>query len=564
MKNCLFALLSAIFFLVVTGCESKDQTEPVNETIAEAAGMPDGQLALFENTLRTHVPVLSSDEFEGRAPATPGEEKTVNYLRDQFAALGTRPGNNNQWVQQVPVTQITVSPDTALHIANDDANLALKYGEQMIASTQQQVEKTGVTNSDLVFVGYGIVAPEYNWNDYEGLDVKDKTVVMLVNDPGYATQDKSLFNGTTMTYYGRWTYKYEEAARQGAAGAIIIHETGAAGYPWEVVTGSWSGTQVTLTSKDRNLSRCNIEAWITSGAARTLFTLAGLDYNQAVVSAATRGFKPVPLNLKADIQLQATIRHSQSRNVLALIPGTESPREAIIYTAHWDHLGKNPDMEGDNIYNGAVDNATGIAGLLGLAESFMKASPPPKRSILFLATTSEESGLLGSKYYAEHPVFPPEKTVAALNMDSLNIFGPTGDVTVIGYGNSELDEYLATAAEKQDRKLVPEDSPEKGLYYRSDHFSLAKIGIPAMYAKSGIENLEFGADWGREKKEEYTREHYHKPSDEWNPDWNLRGAAQDLQLYFDVGYQLSMENSWPQWTGGSEFKAIREESRKQQ
>lgn len=560
MKICLPTILSLIVFFAVTGCES-DDPPPTPTTTAETPG---DQLALFESALRTHVPVLSSDEFAGRAPATPGEEKTINYLREQFAATGARPGNNNDWFQNVPVTQITLSPDTALKITGDGGDLALQYGGQMMAATQQQVEQTGITDSDLVFVGYGIVAPEYDWNDYAGLDVTGKTVLMLVNDPGYATRDKSLFNGTTMTYYGRWTYKYEEAARKGAAGAIIIHETGAAGYPWEVVTGSWSGTQVTLTAKDRNLSRSNVEAWITSDAARTLFTLAGLDYQQMIIAAARRDFKPVPMNLQASMQLRATIRHSQSRNVLALIPGTETPGEVIIYTAHWDHLGTNPDLEGDTIYNGSLDNATGIAGLIGLAESFMKASPPPKRSILFLATTSEESGLLGSEYYAQHPAFPAEKTVAALNMDSLHIFGPTKDVTVIGYGNSELDKYLAEAAEKQDRIIVAEDTPEKGLYYRSDHFNMAKVGIPALYAKSGIDNLEHGPEWGKKQKEEYTSERYHKPSDEWDPNWDLRGAAQDLQLYFDVGYRLSMEDNWPAWSADSEFRAIREKSLQKQ
>lgn len=557
MKICLPTILSVFIFFAVTGCESDEPLPPATSTTTET---PQDQLVLFENALRTHVPVLASDEFAGRAPATPGEEKTINYLREQFAATGARPGNNNRWFQDVPVTQITVSPDTALRITGDRGDLALQYGEQMMASTQQQVEQTGITNSELVFVGYGIVAPEYNWNDYAGVDVTGKTVVMLVNDPGYATQDKNLFTGTTMTYYGRWTYKYEEAARQGAAGAIIIHETGAAGYPWEVVTGSWSGTQVALAANDRNLSRSSIEAWITSDAARTLFTLAGLDYQQMIIAAARRDFKPVPMNLQANIQLQAKIRHSQTRNVLALIPGTETPGEVIIYTAHWDHLGTNPDLEGDTIYNGALDNATGIAGLIGLAESFMNVSPPPKRSILFLATTSEESGLLGSEYYARHPAFPVKKTAAALNMDSLNIFGPTKDVTIIGYGNSELDRYVTEAAEKQGRRIVAEDSPEKGLYYRSDHFNMAKVGIPALYAKSGIDSVEHGPEWGKKQKEEYTSERYHKPSDEWNPNWDLRGAAQDLQLYFDVGYRLSMEDSWPAWSADSEFKAAREKS----
>lgn len=541
-------------------------SKPANETAVTTKSAlsnvdREAQRAAFERELHQHTKILSADEFEGRAPATPGEELTITYLRDHFEKLGLEPGNGDSFFQEVPVTQITTLPTVTMAIEGEDYQRELKYRTEMMVSTLRQVEQTGIENSDMVFVGYGVVAPEYNWDDYDGVDAEGKTVVVLVNDPGFATQDEALFNGNAMTYYGRWSYKYEEAARQGAAGVIIIHETKAAGYPWEVVSGSWSGPQTTLTAEDDNLDRAEVESWMQLDVARELFSAAGLDLDEQMAAAASVDFRAVPLNLRATVQLNNHMRESTSKNVMALLPGSTRPDEVIIYTAHWDHLGKNPVMSGDNIYNGALDNATGTGGLLALAKSYAELPQKPERSILFLAVTAEESGLLGSKYYAENPIYPLANTVAAINMDAMAIYGRMKDVVVIGYGNSELDGYLAQAAKAQDRFLAKEPTPEKGFFYRSDHFSLAKHGVPALYAKAGIEHRENGAEWTKKKNAEYTAKHYHKPSDEYDPNWDLAGAAEDLQLYFDVGFTLANETTFPNWAEGNEFRAIRDRSR---
>jgi len=506
-----------------------------------------------------HVKTLASDEFQGRAPATEGETKTIEYLTENFKSLGLKPGNGNSYLQEVPLVEITADPDMVLTISERRKTLKLNYATEFIAATRRVTELVELKNSEMVFVGYGIVAPEYNWNDYEGLDVRGKTVVMLVNDPGYATGDSTLFNGRAMTYYGRWTYKYEEAARQGAAAAIIVHETGAAGYPWEVVRNSWSGPQSHLRTADNNMSRSKVEAWITSEKAREIFKMAKLDFDQLHEAAAKKGFKAVPMKLKASLTIRNTIRYSKSNNVLALLPGKENPRELIIYTAHWDHLGINPTVEGDSIFNGARDNATGTASLLEIAEAFTKLSTPPNRSILFLAVTAEEQGLLGSAFYADHPVYPLSKTIANINMDAMNIFGKTKDLTIVGYGYSELDDYARAVAEKQGRYLRPDPEPEKGYYFRSDHFNFAKKGIPALYIKVGVDNVEKGEQWMRDKMAWWTKTHYHKPSDEYDPDyWDVSGMVDDARLLFEIGYRLAMENSYPNWREGTEFKAIRD------
>jgi Zn-dependent M28 family amino/carboxypeptidase len=413
----------------------------------------------------------------------------------------------------------------------------------------------------VVFVGYGIVAPEYNWNDYAGVDVRGKTVLMLVNDPGYATGDSALFTGRAMTYYGRWTYKFEEAARQGAAAALLIHETGPAGYPWAVVQGSWSGPQFTLANEQQNMDRCALEGWLTYEAAQRLLRLAGRDLEQLKAAAAQPGFRALPLGLQLSAALESTVRQVQSRNVLALLPGQKQPDEVVIYTAHWDHLGVNPSLAGDSIYNGALDNATGTAGLLALAHAFTTLPEPPARSVLFLAVTAEEQGLLGSTYYATHPVFPPAKTVAVLNMDGLNVLGPMRDVTVIGYGLSDLDDYAQAAAAAQGRYLRPDPEPEKGYYYRSDHFSFARIGIPALYLDAGIDHVVHGTEWTLKRRAEYVAQHYHKPSDEYNPSWDLHGAVDDLRLLFHIGYQLANSTDFPNWREGTPFRALRDQQR---
>lgn len=508
--------------------------------------------------LADQIQVLASDSFEGRGPASPGEEKTIDYLRSVFEEYGLEPGNGGSFFQEVPLVAITASPNATLSVSGAGTSSRYRYGDDFMAWTLRVVERSELRNSEMVFVGYGVVAPEYGWNDYDGLDVAGKTVVMLVNDPGFATGDTALFNGRAMTYYGRWTYKFEEAARQGAAGALIVHETEPAAYPWDVVRSSWSGPQFGLVSPDDNMSRAAVEGWITVETARRIFAQAGKSYDEVKEQAAQPGFRAEPLGLEASVTLQNSLERSLSHNVLGVLPGTDRADEYVVYMAHWDHFGRDTTLEGDQIYNGALDNATGTAGLIELAQAFASLERRPRRSILFLAVAAEEQGLLGSQHYATNPVFPLEKTVAAINMDGLNILGPMRDVTVVGYGNSGLDDYLADAAATQDRVLRPDPEPEKGFYYRSDHFSFAKQGVPALYADAGIDHVEYGEEWTLARRDEYTKQHYHKPSDEYDPSWDLSGAVDDLRLLFRVGYRLANESSFPNWREGTEFKALRD------
>ncbi len=545
--------IKLLSLLTFTGTLLISCSEESSEMPTEA---PD--TAEIEAMLHEHIAVLASDEFEGRAPATPGEEKTIAYLQSEFESLGIGPGNGDSYFQSVSVTEITTASDAVLTLKGSAYEAELEYATEMIVGSQQQIPAVAVFDSDIVFVGYGVVAPERNWNDYAGIDVQGKTVVILVNDPGYATQDPELFNGNAMTYYGRWTYKFEEAARQGAAAALIVHETGPAGYGWEVVSGSWSGPQIGLQAANLNLDKADIEGWLTLDSAEALFAAVGQDYQELKVAAARRGFSAVPLgDIKASVAIRNSVRTSESQNVVAMIPGTERPEETIIYTAHWDHLGVNPELPGDNIYNGAADNATGTAALLALAKLHADEGPAP-RSVVFLAVTAEESGLLGSRWYAEHPIFPLEKTVANINIDVLNTNGPMKDIVVVGSGSSELETYLEEAATAQDRYLIEEPTPERGYYYRSDHFNFAKAGVPALYAESGEDSIEHGKEWGAQQAQDYTDNRYHAPSDEYNPDWNLAGAGQDIFLYFNIANKLSRESHFPNWLEGNEFKGLRD------
>jgi len=532
--------------LVLSGCVSEEQK------------LKSALESITAEDLSRDVEILSSDEFEGRAPASKGEEKTIAFLKEEFLKLGLKPGNGQSFFQEVPLVEITADPSVKLEIEGKKKKAVFAYREEFMAWTLRVVEEAALKNSDMVFVGYGVVAPEYNWNDYEGLEVKGKTVVMLVNDPGFVTRDPEFFNGRAMTYYGRWTYKFEEAARQGAEGALIIHETEPAAYPWEVVKNSWSGPQFNLISEDNNLSRCAVEGWVTIETARKLFDEAGLNYEELKAAAAERDFKAIPMGLKASVALKNKIRYAKSKNVLALWPGSNRADEYIIYMAHWDHLGIDPTLEGDQIFNGALDNATGTSALIELAEAFTKLKSPPSRSIVFLSVTAEEQGLLGSYYYAANPIYPPTKTAAVFNMDALNIYGQMKDITIIGHGNSELEDYLEAAAAEQGRRIRPDPEPEKGSFYRSDHFPFAKQGIPALYADSGIDHVEHGEEWALAESNKYNKEKYHKPSDEFDPNWDLSGAIDDLRLLFKVGYRLSMESTFPKWKEGSEFKAKRD------
>lgn len=541
----LFAFAAAVGFF---GCASEERRlQSALDSIAAAE-------------LSQDVAVLASDEYEGRAPASKGEEKTVAFLSAEFQKIGLKPGNGESYFQEVPMDVITADPNTRLEIKSETGrkSLSFAYKDEFVAGTLQVREEVKLADSDVVFAGYGIVAPEYSWNDYEGLDVRGKTVIVLVNDPGYATQDAALFTGRAMTYYGRWTYKYEEAARQGAAGLFIVHETEPAAYPWAVVQNGWTGPQFNLASEDDNMSRCTVEGWLHVDAARKIFETAGLNYDELKAAAAQRAFKAVPLGLKASLTLKNSINRVISRNVIALLPGSQHPDETIIYMSHWDHFGINPSLEGDQIFNGAVDNATGTAALIELAEAFQTLKRPPHRSVVFLAVTGEEQGLLGSEYYATHPIFAAAKTTAVINMDALNIYGRMKDITVIGYGISELDRYVEDAAQEQGRVVNPDPTPEKGSFFRSDHFPFAKEGIPAIYPSGGVDHIEHGKKWGLDIREKYTAEQYHKPSDEYDPNWDLSGAVDDLRLIFKMGYRLAMESTFPNWNEGTDYRTRRD------
>jgi Zn-dependent M28 family amino/carboxypeptidase len=560
----LFLILGAL------GCSQGSRTAATEETTGTAATtkqtlIPEqGAEAISAQSLLRHVQVLASDAFEGRAPGSVGEDSTVQYLTRQFKQMGLQPGNpDGTYVQQVPLYGYSAKPVATFDVGKK--KIQLEFPKDYVAGTRRYVPQIDVKNSEMVFVGYGVVAPEYGWDDYKGLDVKGKTIVMLINDPAVPDPndpgklDDSIFKGNAMTYYGRWTYKYEIAAEKGAAAAVIIHETGPAGYPYEVVSGSWSNENFDIMTQDRNMSRAAVEAWITEDKARQLFQAAGKDFGELKKAAVQKDFKPVPLGATASFRFQNKLRQVQSQNVVAKLEGSDPQlkNEYVVYSAHWDHLGRNKELPGDQIYNGALDNATGTAGLLELAKAFSQG-PRPKRSILFLAVTAEEQGLLGSKYYAANPLYPLEKTLANINMDVLNWFGPTKDVIIIGYGNSTLDDVLTEVASTQGRVTKPDATPEKGSFYRSDHFEFAKLGVPALYSKYGDEVIGKPAGFGQEQTKAYTANDYHKVTDEVKPTWDLSGAVQDLQLLYGVGYQVAQGEEWPEWKPGTEFKARRE------
>ena len=500
--------------------------------------------------LAEHIKVLASDEFGGRAPSSKGEELTLAYLTDQFKALGFEPGNGDSFLQEVPLVSLEADPDMVLSIGGKD----YQYKKDMVMGSSRISAKQSIKDSELVFVGYGVNAPEYNWNDYEGLDVKGKTVVMLVNDPGFATKNPDLFTGDAMTYYGRWTYKYEEASRQGAAGAIIIHETAPASYPWSVVENSWSGEQFGFQKENNNMDRVAVEGWVTTDVAKELFTKAGLDFDTMKANAAKGAYHVDMGDLTASVEVNNTIKKSISYNFIATLPGSEKPDEHIIYSAHWDHLGTDKTRKGDQIYNGAHDNATGTAGLIEVAEAFATLPEHPSRSMTFLAVTAEEQGLLGSKYYAANPVIPASQTVANINMDSLNLLGKVKDISVVGIGKSEMDSLLETAAKAQGRTVSGDPKPSSGGYYRSDHFAFANMGVPAMYAGGGSEALDEETANYRKRMSLVLRGCYHQPCDRYRDEWDLSGAVQDLQLFYQVGFDISERKEWPTWNATSEFQ----------
>lgn len=536
---------------------------------AKPLGPPRAALdVITADSVMGHIKTLASDEFEGRGPGTHGEELSINYIADQFKKIGLAPGNTDgSYFQKVPLVGITTKQDAEMKIKAAGKDLKLKFGEDFVARTVRVVEKTGF-DADMVFVGYGVVAPEYGWDDYKGMDVRGKVLIMLVNDPPVpdtknpAKLDEKMFKGRAMTYYGRWTYKYEIAAEKGAAGVLVVHETGPAGYPWSVPKGSFTIENFDLVAKDKNMSRVNVEGWITSDSTRELFGALGMPFDTLKKAAIRKDFKPVALKAHARLEIEQKIRYINSHNVVGKLEGSDSKLkdEYVIYTAHWDHLGIGlPNEKGDKIYNGALDNASGCAGLIEIARAFKALPKPPRRSILFLSVTAEEKGLIGSKYYAENPIYPLAKTAANINMDGLNQWGPTRDVTVVGLGNSTIDDVLRQAAAEKKRVLRPDPEPEKGFYYRSDHFNFAKVGVPALDPNDGIDFIGKPAGWGKMKRDEYTEHDYHKPSDEIKPDWDLSGGVEDLRLLMTVGYRVANADKHPEWKPGTEFKAKRDE-----
>ena len=533
--------LTLITTAILAGCAT---TSITSDDVAK------GYNSIQADEIAKHVKVLASDEFGGRAPSSEGEKLTLDYLTKEFTALGFEPGNGDSFFQEVPLVSLEADSDMVLNIGGKD----YQYKKDMVMGSSRISAQEGIENSELVFVGYGVNAPEYNWNDYEGLDVKGKTVVMLVNDPGFATKDPNLFTGDAMTYYGRWTYKYEEASRQGAAGAIIIHETAPASYPWSVVENSWSGEQFGFVKDNNNMDRVAVEGWVTVDVAKELFTKAGLDFDTAKAKAAKGAYHVGMGDLAATVNVKNTIKKSVSYNFIATLPGSKTPDEHIIYSAHWDHLGTDKNRKGDQIYNGAHDNATGTAGMIEVAEAFTKLGKRPDRSMTFLAVTAEEQGLLGSKYYAANPVIPANKTVANINMDSLNLLGKVKDISVVGIGKSQMDELLATAAKEQGRTVSGDPKPSSGGYYRSDHFAFANMGVPAMYAGGGSEAFDEETANYRKRMSLVLRGCYHQPCDRYRDEWDLSGAVQDLQLFYKVGFDISQQTQWPTWNENSEFQ----------
>ncbi len=559
-------VLSLALIAALAACTPRDGQQAATQ--ADATGPAQATAAASTHAFKDaidaadfaeHVQQLASDDFAGRAPGTAGEDKTVEYIKAQFARIGLQPGNGSDWFQPVAMVETTADESATLNVKVGGGEQVLKFGDDMVIGTRTGQPQVDIKDSQLVFVGYGVDAPEQGWNDYRGLDVKGKTVVMLVNDPGFHAKDAKLFDGERMTYYGRWTYKFEEAARKGAAGALIVHDTEGASYGWDVVKNSWSGPQYDLPAKDDPAPRVPAQGWISGAAADALFKAAGQDFAKLRAAANKRGFKPVPLDATMSLSLKSTIAEKNSRNVIGLLPGSEAPDEAIVYMAHWDHLGTHEGETGDNIYNGAVDNATGVAGIIEIAEAMRKAPTPPKRSVLFLAVTLEESGLLGSKYYVAHPVIPLDKTVAVINLDAMAPIGKARDITVVGKGSSELEDLLTPVLARQKRVIAGESNTAAGYYFRSDHFNFAKAGVPALYLDSGNDLLEGGSAAGDAAGKDYTENRYHKAGDQYDvATWKLDGIIQDLEAAYSVGETLANGGQWPNWYEGNPFKAARD------
>jgi Zn-dependent M28 family amino/carboxypeptidase len=508
--------------------------------------------------LSEHTRILSADDFEGRGIATPAEQKVIDYVSDQFRAAGLEPGGENGgWTQAVALNRFTAS-DIQAQLTVGDWTQPLVQGEQIVVSTRRPgARQVALTEAPLVFVGYGITAPERNWDDFKGQDVTGKILVVLVNDADFEQPALNTFGGRAMTYYGRWTYKYEEAARRGAAGVIIVHEDAPASYGWTTVRNSWTGPNFDIVREDAN-ERVPMESWIQRDIAVQMFDRAGLDFEALKVQARSRDFQPVTLTGAAmDVRFDVASQRIETQNILGRLPGTTHADETFLYTGHWDHIGiGTPDANGDAIFNGAVDNASGIAGLIELARAF-GAGPRPERSVVFIGFTAEESGLLGSEYYAANPLYPLATTVGGVNMDSANVYGRTAGFSVVGYGQSDFDERMGVIVEAQGRAVQPDANPAAGIYFRSDHFPLAKRGVPMAYARSGGEFVDEPVAARTAARDEYTARRYHQADDEWSADWDYSGQIQDLQVYFALGNTLANSRDWPVWKGDSEFGPAR-------
>ena len=553
-------LLPASFAACEKVPETATDSTPPADTIPSLA-------SITSEDILARTKALADDSMEGRGPGTIGEERAVKYIVDQFKAIGLAPGNpDGTYTQDVPLAGITSQVTGGFDVNGKKVSVA--YPDNFVGMSRRVTPSGSVNASDVVFVGYGVVAPEYNWDDYKGLDVRGKTIIMLVNDPAVmmpgdtTKRDTTMFRGEAMTYYGRWTYKYEIAAEKGAAAVFIVHETGPAGYGFDVVTGSWGGEQFDIEAADRNMGRATIEGWLSLDKAKELFTASGQDFDALHKAAATREFKPVPLGAKANFTVKNTIRHIKSKNVVAKLEGSdpEKKSEYVVYSAHWDHLGKDTTLTGDQIFNGALDNASGIATMLEIAEAFTKDPVKPPRSILFLAVTAEEQGLLGAKYYGSNPLYPLNRTLANINIDGINQWGKTKDLVLVGLGNSTLDDITIAAAAERGRTVSPDPEPGKGFFYRSDHFEFAKQGVPALDPDEGTDFIGKDAGFGKMKRDEYTEKDYHKPSDQVKPDWDLSGAVEDAKLFYIIGRRVAEGTTWPEWKPGTEFKAKREAS----
>ncbi len=576
------ALLTGTSILTLVACSPQAETTKVEAPKTSAPDptpLPHGEtptgiigeassptIVIAENALGRRIAELADDKYEGRAPTTPGGIAAGQWIADEMSRIGLQGAVDGSYFEKVPLVEATLDEaNSSFEMTAGGDELSIPMGTDKIFWTKRIDENLSFDASDVVFVGYGVIAPEYGWDDYAGIDVTGKTVVMLINDPGFATHDAELFNGKAMTYYGRWTYKFEEAGRQGAAAAIIVHETAPASYPWEVVSGSWAGAQYDLERPDGGANRTKLEGWISHDAAQKLFAASGKDYEALKSSAAEKGFTPVPLhNLQASGVVKTNIKNLVSRNVAGVLPGAKTPDEYVLYMGHWDHLGKRDVPEGeDGIYNGAVDNATGVAAILGIADAFVHQETPPDRSILFLAVTAEESGLLGSAYFAEDPFVPLKNIVGGINIDAILPMGRTKDIEVVGFGASQMEDILKEKAARYGKHLVPDQTPEAGHFYRSDHISLAKKGVPMIYGAGGSNLRDGGTPAGEAFAESYTADRYHKPADEYSNDWNLSGIAEDASILYEVGEAMSHDGVWPNWYDGNEFRSLRDKMREE-